>query len=139
MVESDGTFAGNAAREIKEELELEEDINVEDLINLTELTYGLISDAKGEEILGEGLNEELPKGMWPSAGGCDEYQQIFMCEKKIDREKLDGLKGKLTGLREEGELITLRLVKLEELWWRGVGDGKVLVCSPFFSPSLLIL
>jgi hypothetical protein len=39
---------------------------------------------------------------------------------------LDEWTGKLTGLRDEGEKITLKLVRLEDLWWEGARDAKAL-------------
>jgi 8-oxo-dGTP pyrophosphatase MutT (NUDIX family) len=95
MVE-DGTFRGTAAIEIKQELGLE--IPEEQLINLTELA---IPEKKMEE-----LGEATPRAMFPSAGGCDEYIQIFLHEVKVPRAQLKKWTGKLTGLREEGEKVS---------------------------------
>jgi ADP-sugar diphosphatase len=64
--------------------------------------------------------------MYPSPGGCDEYIPIFLHEKRVPRETLKEWTGKLTGLRDEGEKITLKLVRLENLWWEGARDGKAL-------------
>ena len=111
----DGTFKGAAAKEIEEELGLE--ILEDELTNLTELT---ISQKR------EKLSENLPTGIFPSAGGCDEYIPIFLHEKRVPREQLKEWTGKLTGLREEGEKITLKLVKLEDLWREGARDAKAL-------------
>lgn len=109
-----GTFAGSAAKEIEEELGMK--IREDELINLTELA---IPEGSGEE-------EEMPRAMFPSAGGCDEYIPLFLCEKRIPREQLKDWAGKLTGLRDEGEKITLKLVKLEDLWREGARDAKAL-------------
>lgn len=110
----DGTFAGSAASEIKEELGM--DIKEDELINLTELV--IPENAPG--------GEETPRAMFPSAGGCDEYIPLFLCEKRIPREQLKEWTGKLTGLRDEGEKITLKLVQLEDLWREGARDAKAL-------------
>ena len=64
--------------------------------------------------------------MFPSAGGCDEYVPLFLHTKKIPRDQLKEWTGKLTGLRDEGEKITLKLVKLEDLWKEGARDSKAL-------------
>lgn len=112
----DGTFQGSAAREIKEELGL--DIPEDELVNLTELAI--------PEERGDGKGEENPRAVWPSPGGCDEYIPIFLHEKRVPREQLKEWTGKLTGLREEGEKITLKLVKLEDLWREGARDAKAL-------------
>jgi len=109
-----GTFSGTAANEIREELGL--DIPEDKLINLTELA--LKGRDKGKE--------EWPNAMFPSAGGCDECISLFLHEKKIPRAQLKGWTGKFTGLRDEGEKITLKLVKLEDLWWEGARDAKAL-------------
>lgn len=109
-----GTFAGSAAKEIKEELGME--IREDELINMTELAIPESS----------GAAEETPRAMFPSAGGCDEYIPLFLCEKRIPREQLKEWTGKLTGLRDEGEKITLKLVKLEDLWLEGARDAKAL-------------
>lgn len=110
----DGTFAGSAANEIKEELGM--DIKEDELINMTELA---IPESKSGE-------EDTPRAMFPSAGGCDEYIPLFLCERRIPREQLKEWTGKLTGLRDEGEKITLKLVRLEDLWWEGARDAKAL-------------
>ena len=98
----DGTFKGSAAKEIEEELGLK--IREDELVNLTELAI----PEKEEEI--------CPRAVFPSPGGCDEFIPIFLHEKRIPRQQLTEWTGKLTGLRDEGEKITLKLVKLEDLW-----------------------
>jgi ADP-sugar diphosphatase len=92
-----GTFRGMAAAEMKDELGLE--ISEDDrLINLTELAI----PEKKVEILGE----TTPRAIFPSAGGCDEYIQIFLHEVKVPRAQLDEWMGKLTGRRDEGEKVS---------------------------------
>jgi ADP-sugar diphosphatase len=108
-----GTFRGAAANEINEELGL--DIPEDELINLMELAL--------EGSIGK---EEWPKAMFPSVGGCDEFISLFLHEKRIPREQLKEWTGKLTGLREEGEKITLKLVRVEDMWWEGARDAKAL-------------
>jgi ADP-sugar diphosphatase len=116
----DGTFAGSAAQEIKEELGME--IKEDELIDLTDLA---ILESSGE-------GEDTPRAMFPSAGGCDEYIPLFLCEKRIPREQLKEWTGKLTGLRDEGEKITLKLVRLEDLWREGARDAKALGALSLF-------
>lgn len=108
----DGTFAGAAAKEIKEELDLE--IPEDELTNLTELAISADSD------------EKLPEAIFPSAGGSDEHIPIFMHVKRVPRQQLKEWTGKLTGLRASGEKITLKLIKLEDLWSEGARDAKAL-------------
>jgi ADP-sugar diphosphatase len=113
----DGTFKGSAAKEIEEELGLK--ISEDELINLSEL-------ATPEAAEETDADEGLPRGMYPSAGGCDEFIPLFLYEKRIPRRQVGEWTGKLTGLRDEGEKITLKLVKVEDLWWEGARDAKVL-------------
>lgn len=110
------TFAGQAAREIKEELGME--IAVEGLACLTDLAADAAAEEDGEE--------GLPRGVYPSPGACDEYIGVYAYERSVPREELGGWTGRLTGLREEGEKITLRLVRMDEVWKVAGRDGKTL-------------
>ncbi|KAK4227518.1 NUDIX family hydrolase [Podospora fimiseda] len=120
MVDDEGTFAGAAAKEIKEELGLV--IEADELTDLSKLA--LSQKEEGGE--GEGEGEGLAAAVYPSPGGCDEFIPIFMHEKKVPREQLKEWTGKLTGLREHGERITLKLVRMQDLWKEGGRDGKTL-------------
>jgi 8-oxo-dGTP pyrophosphatase MutT (NUDIX family) len=117
-----GTFSGGAAKELKEEtgLELRED----ELIDMTALTAASPSNY---------TSESLQKALYPSPGGCDEYIPIFLCRKRIARAQLEELQGKLTGLRDEGEKITLKIIRLEDLWREGCRDGKTLAAWALYS------
>jgi hypothetical protein len=95
MVNSE-TFRGMAAAKIKDELDLE--IPEDKLINLTELAIPEKNVNKP--------GEATPKAMFPSAGGCDEYIQIFLYEMTVLRAQLKEWKGKLIGLRDEGEKVS---------------------------------
>jgi ADP-sugar diphosphatase len=110
-----GTFKGAAAKEIEEELELK--IPEVELVNMSELA---LPESK------QGKEDSLPRGMFPSAGGCDEFVPIFLHERRVPRKQLKEWTGKLTGVREEGERITLKLVKLQDLWLEGARDAKAL-------------
>lgn len=114
----DGTFAGAAAKEIEEECGIK--VPESELIDLTALA---LSDEATTE---SGSEVKLGQGMYPSPGACDEYIPIFLHEKKVPRQQLEDWQGKLTGLREEGEKITLKVVKLKDLWREGARDGKTL-------------
>ena len=115
MLDDSGTFSGGAAKEISEETGLE--IPASELINLTELALPAPSNNN---------EERLQQGVYPSPGGCDEFIPIFLWQKRIPRNQLKDWQGKLTGLRSEGEKITLMLARLEEVWKIGGRDGKVL-------------
>ena len=107
MLDGDGCFGGVAAKEMKEETGIE--ILEKDLIDMTELAYG-----------------KRFKGMIPSAGGCDEFIRLFVFRKEIDKAEMDALIGKTgLGVREEGEVITLDVKPLSELW-KCTSDGKTL-------------
>ena len=117
----DGTFGGSAAKEIHEELGI--DIPESELINLTELAIPP-SSKEGEE--------ELQRAFYTSGGGSDEFIAIFLHEKRVPRGELSGWTGKLTGLREQGEKITLKLVKLRELWREAGRDSKALAAVAYY-------
>ena len=46
---------------------------------------------------------------------------------------MNDLKGKATGLRNEGEMITLKLVPLENAWKEGARDGKTLAALALYT------
>jgi ADP-sugar diphosphatase len=121
MLDDSGTFTGAAAKEIKEETGLE--IQEKDLLDMTKLA---------NEQAGTDTQENLQDAVYPSPGGSDEFVPIFMSRKRISRDKIDGLKGRLTGLRDHGEKIALRLCRLEELWKVGARDGKTLAAFALY-------
>jgi ADP-sugar diphosphatase len=119
----DGTFAGAAAKEIEEECGLK--VEESELSNLSDLALAGVEPAvKGEN---------LGNVMFPSPGACDETIPIFLCEKRVPRSQIQELEGNLTGLRSEGEKITLKLVKLQEVWKHGGRDGKTLAAVALYN------
>ncbi|KAI1352657.1 hypothetical protein F5Y01DRAFT_303840 [Xylaria sp. FL0043] len=116
----EGKFAGTAAREIYEELGIE--IPASELTCLSDLAVSSHEAAPG----GEGEAEGLPSATYPSAGGCDEYIPMYMHERRVPRDTLKEWTGKLTGLRDHGEKITLKLVPMRDLWREGRRDAKAL-------------
>ncbi|WEW56641.1 hypothetical protein PRK78_002089 [Emydomyces testavorans] len=124
MLDDSGTFSGGAAKEIQEETGLL--IRQGELIDMTALTLDLIACTEEAGAKGEIAGEKLQNGVYPSPGGSDEFIPLFLCHKRMDRSEIEKLQGQLTGLRKEGEKITLKLVPLEELWKVGVRDGKTL-------------
>lgn len=117
----DGTFVGAAAAEIQEELGLE--IPESELLCLSDMAR---PPNEPDAHSAEKGTEHLPLAMFPSAGGCDEYISIYMHEKRVPRGQLKEWTGKLTGLRDHGEKITLKLVPMGDLWREGSRDAKCL-------------
>ena len=124
MLDDSGTFSGAAAKEIQEETGLE--IGEEDLVDMTELVF---KERSREQSDGEA---HLQKGIYPSPGACDEFIPIFLATKRMSAEAIKSLKGKLTGLREHGEKITLRICRMSELWKVGARDGKTLAAVALY-------
>ena len=110
----EGTFSGGAAKEIHEETGLT--IPEEELIDMTH--RALASDNLD--------GETLQNAVYPSPGGSDEFIPVFLWQKRMPRAHIEELQGKLTGLREHGEKITLKIVRLEDLWREGARDGKTM-------------
>lgn len=113
------TFAGGAAKEIQEETGLV--VPESELINLTELALPAPAE-----------REDLQAAVYPSPGGSDEFIPIFYWQKRVPREQLKEWQGKLTGLREHGEKITLMLTRLDELWRHGGRDAKALAAYSLY-------
>lgn len=116
MLDDSGTFAGGAAKEIEEETGLS--VQQGELTDMTALALQSVQDPVDGEV--------LQKAVYPSAGGSDEFIPLFLCQKRMPRAEIEELQGKLSGLREHGEKITLKVVALEDLWKEGVRDGKTL-------------
>ena len=115
MLDDAGTFAGGAAKEIEEETGLQ--VSANELINMTQLA---LSNAASDN------EEHLQQGVYPSPGGCDEFVPIYLWHKRIPREQMKEWQGKLTGLRNHGEKITLALCPLEKVWRFAGRDAKAL-------------
>ncbi|KAK0733815.1 hypothetical protein B0T26DRAFT_634233 [Lasiosphaeria miniovina] len=123
MVDEAGSFAGTAAKEMYEELGLE--IAASELTNLSELA-ALPSDDGAGAAETKTQDGNLPRAVYPSPGACDEYIPIFLHQRRVPREQLSEWTGRLTGLRDEGEKITLKLVKMQSLWRECARDAKSL-------------
>lgn len=135
MMDDENSFAGVAAREIEEELGLV--IKQEELTSLTD-KVAEIRSARGEKkhtgnnSTASNDKETLPFAMYTSAGGCDEYIKIFFHERRVPRHTLREWEGKYGGLRDSGELITLKIVSLEDLWLEGGMDSKALAAVTLY-------
>jgi len=114
MLDDAETFSGKAAEEIEEETGFK--IHKSELINLTELA---LMNSKIPE-------KSLQNAMYSTPGGSDEFIPIFLWEKELDRQEIEDLRGKLTGQRMQGEMITLRVCDYEDLWREGARDAKTL-------------
>jgi 8-oxo-dGTP pyrophosphatase MutT (NUDIX family) len=125
MIDDSGTFAGAAAREVHEETGLE--ISSDELIDMTQLASQM--DSPPPPAAGE---EQLQNAMYPSPGGSDEFMPIFLARKSLPTRAIDELKGKLTGLRDHGEKITLKIVPLHEVWKVAWRDGKTLAAMALY-------
>jgi ADP-sugar diphosphatase len=55
-------------------------------------------------------------GIFPSPGGCDEFIKLYVYRTKVTAEKIESLRGKTTGNLEDGEVITLKVIPLDQLW-----------------------
>lgn len=126
MVDDDDNFAGVAAREMQEELGMV--INQEELTCLTDK----VADIRRARNKVNTDNESLPFAMYPSAGGCDEYIKILLHERRVPRHTLKEWEGKYGGLRDAGEMITLKVVPLEDLWLEGGMDSKALAAVTLY-------
>lgn len=114
MIDNNGTFSGAAAKEIKEETGLE--VVESELIDMTELALSPQDDP----------DEVLQNAIYPSPGGSDEFIPIFLVRKTMPAEEIQNLQGKLTGLRECGEKISLKIAKLKDAWKVAGRDAKAL-------------
>ncbi|KAF2194079.1 putative NUDIX family hydrolase [Zopfia rhizophila CBS 207.26] len=113
MLDDSDEVRGKAIEEIQEETGLT--IQKEELIDMTKLA---LEQAQP--------NEHVQDAMYPSPANLDEFIPLLLWEKELDRKEIEALKGKLTGLRKQDEMITLRVRDYEVLWKEGARDAKTL-------------
>ncbi|KAL4734683.1 hypothetical protein BDV11DRAFT_49940 [Aspergillus similis] len=123
MLDDSGAFAGKAAKEIQEETGLK--VPQSELVDMTSLALQSLDESED--------GETLQKAVYPSPGGSDEFIPLFLCDKRMPRKDIEALQGKLTGLRQHGEKITLRIVPLNDLWKEGIRDGKTLAAWALYT------
>ena len=126
MLDDSGTFAGAAAKELEEEVGLK--IQEDKLIPLSQLALSSTSSSErtGFATAGEEIEEGGMDGYFSGPGLLDEVLTYHAYVHELDTEReLEEWKGKMTGLRDEGEKITLRIVNFAELW-RSTRDSKAL-------------
>nr|KAJ3421366.1 hypothetical protein HK105_003757 [Polyrhizophydium stewartii] len=121
MLDGDSNFAGVAAKELEEECGIR--MTAEDLVDLT--SFRTLDEGDDE---GAGVDET---GLFPSAGGCDEFIRLFLCEKRLPLAQIRELEGREAGLRDEGERIRVKLVRLRDLW-RSTRDMKALAALALY-------
>ena len=132
MLDDSGAFAGVAAKELAEETGIR--LGAKDLVDLTDRALGLEKSGGGgggsataDEVAAAELRSRttIPRGMYPSPGGCDEFLRLMFHERNVTRAELDAMRGKATGNLEEGEVIVLDLIRYD-LLWRVCSDAKAL-------------
>lgn len=150
MIDDSGSFAGAAAKEIREETGL--DISDDQLVDMTRLAVrahragsaaaGRDSEqeqhqdpqdhAQDEDAQSADDEPHLQEAVYPSPGGSDEFIPVFLARKTLPRQEIEALKGKLTGLREDGEKITLKIVRLRDVWKVAARDAKTLAALTLY-------
>jgi len=108
MLDGSSNFAGTAAKELKEELDLT--INADELTDLSALAGNT--------------------GIFVSPGGTDETIRLFSFTRDVSREELNEMNGRLTGLLAEGEQITLKIVPLDAVL--NLNDAKSVVAYSLY-------
>jgi ADP-sugar diphosphatase len=131
MLDDSANLSGKAAAEIHEETGLI--LNQESMINMSALASADMhlnppssSKVSTTEDPSSTLYEDVENSMYPSPGACDEFLPIYLCRKRLTPQHLDHLKGRATGLREEGEVVTVKVVPFGELYREAGRDGKAL-------------
>jgi ADP-sugar diphosphatase len=115
------TVAGIAVKEMEEECGIV--VRPSDLTDLTELAC--------QEALQSG---NIPMAaIPPSPGGCDEFVRCMYLEKKVTVAELEEMRGRLQGLREHGEYITLKVVPMEDVL-EDLGTAKALISLFLLDP-----
>ena len=109
MLDGSGNFAGVAATELQQEVGLT--ISEADLTDLSE-------------------KAGYKRGFFLSPGGSDETIRLFSFRKEVSEEELNSMQGRCTGLLEEGEQITLKILPLEDLWT--IPDSKTIVAYTLY-------
>jgi ADP-sugar diphosphatase len=104
MLDGSGDFAGVAARELEEELGIT--INAKELTDLTKMA--------GQK-----------KGFFLSPGVCEETIRLLHKEITVTRSEMKEMEGRLGGLAEENEVITLTIMPLKKIW--RIPDAKTML------------
>lgn len=126
MLDGSNNFGGKAAQEIREETGLV--IHESEMLDMSALATSDMSlnPSSTSSSKASNLKESIENAMYPSVGACDEFLPLFLCQKRMARDKLEALRDRKTGLRDEGEAITVKVVPFRKLWKEGGRDGKAL-------------
>ncbi|KAK7181754.1 hypothetical protein DPSP01_008606 [Paraphaeosphaeria sporulosa] len=126
MLDDSGDFGGKAGEEIKEEVGIT--VNKSELFNMSEAAvkdvYQRPSTAPTND--SDAFRELVQNSMYPSPGGCDEFLPLMLLQKRMSRDELEDLQARTTGLRDQGEVITLKVVPFKSLYREGGRDAKCL-------------
>jgi len=118
MMDNDGhTIKGTAVKEMEEECGIA--IRPGELVDLTKLAFSTDSASCGDGIPSSMVVSNAGQrlgGVPPSQGGCDEVMRLLYLEKLVTKRDLEQMRNRMTGLRHEGEVITLRVVPYKEAW-----------------------
>lgn len=101
MLDSEGHFAGVAAKEIEEELGIT--IDIEDLRRISPAA-----------------------GIYPSAGGSEEVIHTYVFEKDVTTQWLTEMQGRRTGAADEDEDILLEVIPVKDILTAAPQDYKAL-------------
>ncbi|MDQ7815222.1 MAG: NUDIX domain-containing protein [Patescibacteria group bacterium] len=96
MCDKGSDYPTVAARELQEELGIQ--VRPEELVDMTER-----------------MAKIKRSGLFPSPGACDEAVRFFLFRREVEREELEALQGKATGLAHEGEHLKVRIVPIGDL------------------------
>ncbi|KAF1970767.1 hypothetical protein BU23DRAFT_590928 [Bimuria novae-zelandiae CBS 107.79] len=124
MLDDSDNLGGKAAQEIEEEVGIV--VKRKDLFNMSEAAVRAIHQQPYTKVDEHTPSEKVADSMYPSPGGCDEFLPLMLVQKRLDREAINDLQARKTGLRDQGEIITLKVVPLQHLWRHGGRDAKCL-------------
>lgn len=111
-----GEFSGPVARLIHEKLDFK--IDTKNLVDLTQLAFG-----------------DSFRGVYPSAGGCDEYVRLFLYRHEgATKKNVNDWKAKCKAMLETGQplALTLKVCLLSDLW-KESPDAKSLTALGIFT------
>jgi len=130
MLDGTNEFKGKAQEEMYEETGLKIQGNY--LLDLTGLAYNVREEHQKQHATTTTTNVSAHpaeavaphyEGMYPSAGGCDEFIRLFVYRCRMHKRHIELMKKAHTGVGHE--IITLKIIPLEDLW-KEAPDSKAL-------------